>query len=73
MNKKKKIYFIKQKLVGLLVIVLAILSVIFSEGDGTAALVMVPMGIGLIITKDMVLMNDYYWEMKEMESKHIKK
>ena len=73
MNKKKKMYFIKQKLVGVLVIVLAILSVIFSEGDGTAALVMVPMGIGLIITKDMVLMNDYYWKMKEMESKRIKK
>ena len=72
MNKKKKMYFIKQKLMGMLVIVLAILSVIFSEGDGTAALVMVPMGIGLIITKDMVLMNEYYWEVKEMESKNQK-
>ena len=72
MNKQKKMYFIKQKLVGMLVIVLAILSVIFSEGDGTAALVMVPMGIGLIITKDMVLMNEYYWEVKEMESKNQK-
>lgn len=73
MNKKKKMYFIKQKLMGVLVIVLGILSVILSEGDGTAALVIIPMGVGLIITKDMVLMNDYYWEMKEMESKRIKK
>lgn len=62
-NRRKK-YFVKQKLLGLSLIILAIITAILTEGDITLAFILVPIGLGIIFTKEMVLMNDYYYEMK---------
>ena len=53
---KKKLYYIKQKLVGVVLIALGASSIPVSEGDGTAFLMMLFIGLALIATKDKVLM-----------------
>ena len=52
---KDKLYYIKQKLVGVVLIALGAASVPV-EGDGTAFLMMLFIGLALIATKDKVLM-----------------
>ena len=53
---KDKLYYIKQKLVGVVLIALGAISVPISEGDGTAFVMMLFVGLVLIATKDKVLM-----------------
>ena len=55
-RRKDRLYYIKQKLVGVVLIALGAASVPVSEGDGTAFLMMLFIGLALIITKDKVLM-----------------
>lgn len=64
---KRQWYFIKQKLIGIGVIIFGIISVIILEGDITACVVSVPAGVALIFTKQMVWMDDYYYEIEEKE------
>ena len=52
---KDKLYYIKQKLAGVVLIALGAASVPV-EGDGTAFLMMLFIGLALIATKDKVLM-----------------
>ena len=52
---KEKIYYIKQKLLGVALIALGAASVPV-EGDGTAFVMMLFIGLALIVTKDKVLM-----------------
>ena len=55
-RRKDKLYYIKQKLVGVVLIALGAASVHVSEGDGTAFVMMLFIGLALIATKDKVLM-----------------
>ena len=55
-RRKDKLYYIKQKLAGVILIALGAISVPVSEGDGTAFLMMLFIGLALIATKDKVLM-----------------
>ena len=53
---KDKLYYIKQKLVGVVLIALGAISIPVSEGDGTAFVMMLFIGLALIATRDKVLM-----------------
>ena len=55
-RRKDKLYYIKQKLAGVVLIALGAASVPVSEGDGTAFVMMLFIGLVLITTKDKVLM-----------------
>ena len=55
-RRKDKLYYIKQKLIGVILIALGAISVPVSEGDGTAFVMMLFIGLALIATKDKVLM-----------------
>ena len=57
-RRKDKLYYIKQKLVGVVLIALGAASVPVSEGDGTAFVMMLFVGLALIATRDKVLMGD---------------
>lgn len=75
MNKRKR-YFVKQKLIGVILVLLGIVSIFVSENnDATAALLVVPMGCLCIFTKDMVITDDYWFEckskMEERENKRL--
>ena len=53
---KDKLYYIKQKLAGVILIALGAASVPVSEGDGTAFIMMLFVGLALIVTRERVLM-----------------
>ena len=61
-NKREKIkYFVIQKLVGLLLLIVSILSVLISS-DGTAAVLLTPIALYTIFTRKLVITNTYYFE-----------
>lgn len=64
-NKRERIkYFVIQKLMGLVVAVLAIVSCVIT-GDGTAALLLIPIGLYTVFTRKLVITNTYYYEHEE--------
>lgn len=61
-DKRERIkYFVIQKLMGLLLLIVSILSVLIS-GDGTAALLLIPIGMYTMFTRKLVITNTYYFE-----------
>ena len=62
---KRKSYFRKQKLAGLVLIAIAVVFDIINKGDMTAALLLLPLGLYLVCTKRMVWLNDYFFEVKD--------
>lgn len=63
---ERKIYFLKQKLVGVLFIAVTALAVVLTK-DATIAIFTVPIGLDLIFTKEMLLTNQYYYEVNNKE------
>ena len=55
---KDRLYYIKQKLVGVILIALGAISVPVSEGDGTAFVMMLFIGLAVIVTREKVLIGD---------------
>ena len=55
---KDKLYYIKQKLIGVVLIALGAASVHVSEGDGTAFVMMLFIGLAVIVTREKVLIGD---------------
>jgi hypothetical protein len=55
-TREETVYFIKQKLAGLVLCILGVLSAIVAEGDATAALMVIPLGIFVMLTKNKVMM-----------------
>ena len=66
-RKKRKRYFLTQKLYGVALLILTAVSVKLLEGDITAAFILVPMGIVLITSKEMLIVNKYFWECEGKE------
>ena len=67
------IYFLKQKLLGVLLLVVTFLTVKLLNGDATIAIFTVPYGLALICGRNMLLVNDFYWKEKERNGKVGKK
>jgi hypothetical protein len=44
------------------ILILTAVSVKLLEGDITVVFVLVPMGIVLITSKEMLIVNEYFWE-----------
>lgn len=57
---KRQRYFIKQKIYGVVIMLIGILPIIL-HGDGTAALLTTPIGLYLMMTKKMCIMDNYYY------------
>lgn len=51
----KQIYYVKQKLIGLALVLLGVLSASIFEHDITAAILLVPMGLFVMFTKQRVI------------------
>ena len=54
-HRVKLLYFLKQKLMGLVMVIISILIPIVLDGDATASLITLPIGIYLIFTKEEVI------------------
>ena len=64
-NKREKIkHIVTQKAMGIILIVVAIVSCIASD-DGTAAILMLPIGIFTTFTKEMVITDTYFFNNEE--------
>ena len=56
MKKAETIYYIKQKLSGLTMAAIGIITPILLDGDCTFSLIALPLGIWLLFTKEKVMM-----------------
>lgn len=65
---RKQMYYVKQKLLGLLVILLGVLSASVFEHDLTAAIILVPLGVFLVFTKQKFITDRSIQESKDEES-----
>ena len=54
-RRKRRLYFLKQRLCGAVLIILA-------DGDATAAAFLIPIGLFLIFPKEMCITNKLYWQ-----------
>lgn len=55
MNRRKIIYFLKQKLCGLVIAGIGILIPFLLDGDATVSVIIIPMGLFLIFTRQRVM------------------
>ena len=55
MNRRKFIYFLKQKLCGLIIVGLGVLIPFLLDGDATVSVIIIPMGLFLIFTRERVM------------------
>ncbi len=58
-------YFLKQRALGVITLIFTVLAVWILEGDATIALVTVPLGLALVFSKQMLVVNDYYFRTEE--------
>ena len=56
-RKAKTIYFLKQKMMGIALIIISILIPILLDGDATASLLFLPLGLFLLFTKERAIYN----------------
>ena len=70
---KRAKYFRRQKIHGAILVVLGVLSAILLEGDITAALLLVPFGLYIVFTKEALLIDDDYDEVKSQKNKNNRK
>lgn len=68
MSKRFK-YFLKQKAMGLGVLLSGIACIWALEGDATHMIIAAPIGLGLLFTKEMIIEDDYYDEVQERKAR----
>ena len=54
-RKAKTMYFLKQKMIGIAMIIISILIPIINDGDATASLLFLPLGVCMLFTKEKVI------------------
>lgn len=64
-KRERKKYFITQKLCGIATLIFTVFVVRLLDGDATVALLTVPLGITLIVSKEMLIVNQYYWKCED--------
>lgn len=63
-RQRRRNYFIQQKIYGVVLLILTIAACTFT-GDATIAVITVPLGLTLVASKKMWIINDYYLEMEQ--------
>ena len=53
-EKRRRLYFLKQKVIGVFLLIFTIFAVKLLDGDATVAMLTVPLGLTLIFSKKMV-------------------
>lgn len=63
-QERRKNYFMQQRLYGIALLILTIALCAFTR-DTTIALITVPLGLTLVASKRMWIINEYYWNTQE--------
>ena len=58
-------YFLKQRALGAVLLAVTVLAVWTLEGDATIAFITVPLGLALVFSKQMLVVNEYYFRTEE--------
>ena len=61
-KKKNTIYFAKQKIAGIILIAIGVIIPFILDGDATASIVIIPMGLLLLFTKEKVMVFNGFYE-----------
>ena len=61
-RKAKVLYFLKQKMMGIAMIIISILIPIICDGDATASLITLPLGLYLLFTREEAIYKWFYTE-----------
>lgn len=64
-EREKALYFLKQKALGVFVLIFTAISVWLLDGDATIGAVIIPLGIALIFSKKPIIYGKYYWKMED--------
>ena len=70
LRRKRRWYFIKQKLTGISVLAFTAFAVWLLDGDATIAVLTVPLGLYLVFSREMLITNNFYWQTKERRGKY---
>ena len=54
-NMKERVYYLKQKLCGLIFVIIGVITPIICDGDATVSLLLIPLGLYLIFTKNKIM------------------
>lgn len=71
-KKRRRQYFIMQKLNGIALLAFTVLAIYILEGDATIAVFTVPLGLYMIFSREMCIVNRYYLETKERNKRNDK-
>lgn len=64
-RRKRSIYFAKQKALGALMLALSIIIPAAVDGDATVCILTIPIGLALLLSKEMMIYNSYFIEVQE--------
>ena len=64
-RKERKKYFAMQKLTGVAMLIFTAVVVKILDGDGTIAILTIPLGLSLLLSREMLIVNRYYWKCEE--------
>lgn len=64
-KRERKKYFVTQKVTGVVVLVFTAAAVKVLDGDATIAFLTIPLGLSLLLSKEMLIVNRYYWKCEE--------
>lgn len=62
---ERKKYFAMQKLSGVAMLIFTAAAIKILEGDATIAFITVPLGLSMLLSKEMLIINEYYWKCEE--------
>lgn len=68
-EKRRRLYFLKQKVIGVFFLVFTIFAIKLLDGDATIALLTVPLSLMMIFSKEKWWMDNYYFETERNERK----
>lgn len=54
-----------QKLNGVALLIFTAVAIKILEGDATIAFITVPLGLSMLLSKEMLIINKYYWKCEE--------
>lgn len=72
-RRERKRYFAMQKITGVFMLIFTAAAVKALDGDATIALFTVPLGLSLLLSREMLIINKYYWKCQEETEKAAEK
>lgn len=72
-RRERKKYFAMQKLSGVAMLILTAAAVKALNGDATIAIITIPLGLSLLLSREMLIVNKYYWKYQEETEKAVQK